>query len=202
MAYIKLNDFVFDCSKCHTRCDGVSKSSYIFNNDVIFSERFEEMLIKRINKPGKYSAEKTQEPGYPDLKLQDQDKNLYCYVEVKVQQRTFMQVKKYLPHSNLHPSETVALNLSDLLRYFNIQKSTKIPTVIVWFLLNRLCVVDKDNFKVYFQFCDELERIYKVEKDRRIFKRKSGEGDVTDGVHKGVTVNYHFRLAELKEWKW
>ncbi len=202
MAYIRLSEFIFDCSKCHTPCDGVSKGFYIFNNDVLFSESFEEMLIERINKGGKYSARKNQEPGYPDLAIYDKDGNRYCYLEVKVQQRTFMQVKKYLPQSNLAPSETVALNLSDLLRYFKIQISTGISTVIVWFLLNRLCIVNKDSFKVYFQSCKELERIYISEREKRIFKRKSGEGDVADGVHKGVTVNYHYSLRELKEWVW
>ena len=44
--------------------------------------------------------------------------------------------------------------------------------------------------------------IYNLEKDKRLFKRKSGEGDIVDGVHKGVTVNYHFSLTELKEWVW
>lgn len=202
MAYIKLSDFIFDCSKCHTPCDGVSKGSYIFNNDVSFSEGFEEMLVERINKTGKYSATKNQKAGYPDIEIQIPDGSLYCYLEVKVQQRTFMQVKKYLPDSNLEPSETVALNLSDLIRYFKIQKTTGVSTVIAWFLLNRPCIVNKDRVKVYFQSCTELERIYNSVKYKRTFKRKSGEGDVVDGLHKGVTVNYHFSLTELKEWKW
>lgn len=202
MGYVKISDLIFDCSKCHTLCDGVSKGSYIFNNDVSFSESFEEMLIERINKTGKYTALKNQEPGYPDLEINDGNRTTYCYAEVKVQQRTFMQIKKYLPDSNLKPSETVALNLSDLTRYFRIQKTTGTSAIIVWFLLNRFCIVDKDSFKVYFQSCEELEKIYNSEKDKRIFKRKSGEGDVVDGVHKGVTVNYHFSLTELKEWIW
>ncbi|WP_018611523.1 hypothetical protein [Segetibacter koreensis] len=202
MAYIKLSDFIFDCDRCHTPCDGVSKGTYIFKNDVSLSESFEEMLIKRINTAGKYSAAKTQKEGYPDIEIQNPDRSIYSYLEVKVQQRTFMQVKKYLPHSNLEPSETIALNLSDLLRYFTIQQTTGTSTVIVWFLLNRLCIVDKASFKVYFQSCEELERIYHLEKQKRTFKRKSGEGDVVDGVHKGVTVNFHFSLTELKEWKW
>jgi len=202
MAYIRLSDFIFDCSACHTRCDGVSKGFYIFNNDVLFSERFEKMLIGRINKTGKYAAAKSREPGYPDLEIRDLTGKRYCFLEVKVQQRTFMHVKKYLPQSNLQPSETIALNLSDLLRYFTIQRSAEVPVVIAWFLLNRSCIVDKENFKVYFQSCSELEKIYNSEKDKRIFKRKSGEGDVADGIHKGVTVNYHFSLKELKEWIW
>lgn len=202
MPYIKVSDFRFDCSACHTPCDGISKGSYIFDNDISFSESFEEMLIEKINSTQKYSAAKTKDAGFPDIQIKKDDGSIYYYLEVKVQQRTFMHVKKYLPHSTLEPSETVALNLSDLTRYFNIQKNTGTPTVIVWFLLNRLCIVDKDSFKVYFQSCEELEKIYNSEKDNRIFKRRSGEGDVVDGVHKGVTVNYHFSLRELKEWIW
>jgi hypothetical protein len=30
------------------------------------------------------------------------------------------------------------------------------------------------------------------------FRRASGYGDVVNGVHKGVVVNYHFSLEELK----
>ena len=33
----------------------------------------------------------------------------------------------------------------------------------------------------------------------RKFKRASGKGDIVDGVHKGVLVNYHFSLNELLE---
>jgi len=69
-------------------------------------------------------------------------------------------------------------------------------------LLNRRCILNKEKFKVYFQSCEELERIYNEQKNKRVFKRKSGEGDVVYGIHKGVTVNYHFSLQELKEWKW
>jgi hypothetical protein len=202
MGYTRIRDFIYDCSRCPTRCDGISKGSYIFDNDASFSEGFEEMLIERVNKTGKYTAIKTSEKGYPDLEISDKNGQRYCFLEVKVQQRTFMNVKKYLPYSNLEPSETVALNLSDLTRYFKIQKTLGTPTVIAWFLLNRFCIVDKDSFKVYFQSCEELEKIYNLEKEKRLFKRKSGEGDIVNGVHKGVTVNYHFSLNELKEWVW
>ncbi len=36
---------------------------------------------------------------------------------------------------------------------------------------------------------------------KRKFTRQSGEGDIVDGQHMGVTVNYHFSLAELKPWR-
>jgi len=46
-----------------------------------------------------------------------------------------------------------------------------------------------------------LEKIYNTAKDKRRFRRKSGKGDIVDGIHKGVVVNYHFSLKELKKWK-
>jgi hypothetical protein len=200
--YSKLSDFVFDCSKCHTRCDGESKGVYIFDNDVSFSEDYEQQVINKINSTGKHIASKCERPGYPDIEVIDQSGNLYCYVEVKVQRRAFMQVEKRLPNSNLKPSETVALNLSDLLRYFDIQRATDVKIVVAWFLQERLCITGEQAYLVYFQNLEELERIYNIEKGKRTFRRKSGEGDVVDGVHKGVTVNYHFSLRELQPWKW
>jgi hypothetical protein len=202
LPYIKLSDFVFDCSKCHTRCDGVSKGVYNFGNDVSFSEYYEQQLIHKINSTAKRSASKCEIAGYPDIEVLDSNGNLYCYVEVKVQRRAFMKVEKTLPDSNLKPSETVALNLSDLHRYFELRKSSHVKMVIVWFLMERLCITGKEQHLVYFQTLEELERIYNAEKGKRTFKRKSGEGDVVGGVHKGVTVNYHFSLKELQLWKW
>ncbi len=202
MAYIKLDDFVFDCSKCHTRCDGISKGVYLFESDASFSEEYEQLLINKINATGKLVAVKSEIAGYPDVEVRDLTGKLYCYLEVKVQQRAFMSVEKRLPQSNLKPSETVALNLSDLLRYFDLHKSSQIRIVVVWFLLKRLCLVRREGFKIYFQACHELEKIYNAEKSKRTFRRRSGEGDVVGGVHKGVTVNYHFSLKELKEWEW
>jgi hypothetical protein len=55
---------------------------------------------------------------------------------------------------------------------------------------------------VYFQAVSILEKIFNTEKAKRTFRRKSGEGDVVEGIHKGVTVNYHFSLKELIEWRW
>jgi hypothetical protein len=200
MAYVKQSDFVFDCMQCHTRCDGVSKGVYLFDNDVSFSEAYEQMIIDHINSTTRHTAAKTEVPGHPDIEIRDEQNQLYRYLEVKVQQRTFMHIEKHLGSSSLKPSETVALNLSDLLRYFTIQNNTKIKTVIVWVLLNRLCVTGSDKHQFYFQTSNVLEAIYNSKKQSRMFRRKSGEGDVVDGVHKGVTVNYHFSLKELERW--
>lgn len=196
----KTSEFIFDCAVCPTRCDGVSKMVYTFSNDVSFSEQHEKVIIEKINAGKKFIASKTKESGYPDLQIANEKHQIISYLEVKVQQRTFMSVEKIIPESNLKPSETVALNLSDLLRYFEIKKENGIPTSIVWVVLNRPCLVMQNEVLYYFQKIDELERIYNKEGDKRRFRRKSGEGDVVDGIHKGVTVNYHFSLKELKPW--
>ncbi len=200
MAYVKLSDFVFDCNQCHTRCDGISKGIYLFENDTTFSERYEQMIIEKINHTKLYIAVKSQQAGYPDIEIKNLDGTIHHYLEVKVQQRTFMSIEKYLPDSNLKPSETVALNLSDLLRYFDIERQTRTSIGIVWVLLNRLCLVDHDAQKMYYQQTKTLAAIYEKERQKRKFTRKSGEGDVVDGLHKGVTVNYHFSLKELRLW--
>ena len=200
MAYVKLGEFVYDCSVCHTRCDGVSKGIYLFNNDAAFSEGYEQSIIEKINRSAAYHALKCQESGYPDIEIRTADEKVYRYLEVKVQQRTFMGVEKYLPDSNLLPSETVALNLSDLLRYFEIEKLSGVPTSIVWVLLNRPCLVNNNEKKLFFQNTRILKKIFEAEQLKRRFRRRSGEGDIVDGMHKGVTVNYHFSLKELLPW--
>jgi hypothetical protein len=200
MAYVKLGDFVYNCALCHTRCDGISKGVYQFDNDAAFSEKYEQLIIQRINRSAAYLATKSIEKGYPDIEIKTIDEKVYKYLEVKVQQRTFMSVEKYLPDSNLMPSETIALNLSDLLRYFEIERLTGKAISIVWVLLNRPCILKQREEEMYFQHVQSLKNIYETEQLKRRFRRKSGEGDVVDGMHKGVTVNYHFSLKELIHW--
>ena len=47
----------------------------------------------------------------------------------------------------------------------------------------------------------ELKKIYTYYGEKRRFRRKSGEGDVVNGIHKGVVVNYHFSINELLPFK-
>ncbi len=94
--------------------------NYRFEDDASFSEHYEQALIRYINHFTPYKAQKTTEKGYPDIVVSN-SKQQYFYIEVKVQRRTFMNVEKILPDSKLKPSETVALNLSDLLRYFELE---------------------------------------------------------------------------------
>ena len=191
------NPYLFDCSTCPFRCDGVSKMRYDFGFDVEFAERMEKYVADLIAQAG-LSCVKTTKDGYPDLEVSTKDGKFLCYIEIKAQRRTFMSVEKILPESNLKPSETLALNLSDLLRYFEISKSTQRPIFILWALMNRPCIVPDGKIKLYYQDIDRFKEIYSVYGDRRRFRRKSGSGDVINGVHKGVVVNYHFSLSELR----
>jgi len=201
--YKKIREFIYDCSACSDRCDGVSKGNYNFKNDVEFSEYYENKIIERINKNPKYFAYKCEKVGYPDIAVKLSETNeLYRYIEVKVQRRTFMSVEHILPNANLKPSETLALNLSDLLRYFKIHETDEVPTNILWVLLNRPCILQNAETGFFFQSVEKLKQIYEKQLDKRRFRRKSGAGDVVDGVHKGVVVNYHYSLKELKKWNY
>lgn len=203
MPHIELAPNIYDCSSCQSRCDGKSIGVYDFEKDVNFSEAIEEQIIRRINKSNaELFAFKTKKNGYPDIEIISKtslDKPI-SYLEVKVQSRTFMSVEKILPNSNLKPSETIALNLSDLERYFEIHEREKIDLYIVWYLKNRNCI-NNENTDLYFhQNIKELEKIRLNDKNNsRKFRRASGIGDVVNGQHKGVLVNYHFSLNELIE---
>ncbi len=201
MSHIQLASNIYDCSSCQTRCDGKSIGVYDFEKDVNFSETIEDKVIKQINKSNvNLFAFKTKKSGYPDIEIISKssiDKPV-CYIEIKVQSRTFMSVEKVLASSNLKPSETIALNLSDLERYFKVYEKEKIDFYIVWCLKNRRCI-NTENTDLYFhQNIQELEKIRLNDKNNsRKFKRATGIGDVVNGEHKGVLVNYHFSLNEL-----
>ena len=201
--YTQLAPNVFDCQSCPTRCDGKSKGVYDFEKDVQFSETIEVEIIRKTNNtyPNLF-AFKTKRNGYPDIEIISKSsvEKPIAFLEIKVQSRTFMAVENFLPNSNLKPSETLALNLSDLERYFKVYENEKIPTFIVWCLKNRPCISQSnENFYCY-QEITQLENIRKKDiTNTRKFKRATGIGDVINGVHKGVTVNYHFSLNELQK---
>lgn len=192
-------NYRFDCSQCPTRCDGISKGTYIFEDDVAYSERKEQAIIKQINFVDGYHAEKCELDGYPDIEVYHEQTDTTFYIEIKAQRRTFMSVQRILPEADLIPSETVALNLSDLLRYFEIAEQTNRKVFILWCLENRPCIVPDGHTNYYYNDALVLRDIYDYYGDRRRFRRESGKGDVVNGVHKGVVVNYHYSLNELKE---
>ena len=200
MPHVEIRPFIYNCEQCHTRCDAVSKGKYHFGNDVEFAENEEQEIISRLIKMG-MNAHKCQKDGYPDIEVTDENGAVIRYIEVKAQRRTFMKVQQVLPESGLLPSETLALNLSDLRRYFEIEKATGTRISIVWVLSKRPCIVPESGKRYFGQKVALLKEVYEKNAAQRRFRRKSGKGDVVDGEHKGVVVNYHFRLAELEEWK-
>lgn len=174
---------------------------YNFESDVALSEYYEKSLIERVIEKG-YFAMKTTKDKYPDVEIYDRKNGkLLCYVEVKVQRRSFMKVKKFLPYANLEPSETLALNLSDLEHYIEQSKIVDVPIYIMWVLLERPCVLGDKKVMCFYNHIKEFERILSYYGDKRRFRRASGKGDIVNGEHKGVVVNYHFSISELKPFK-
>lgn len=184
------NEHIFDCDLCTTKCDGKSKGVYIFSNDVDYSEHKENKLISQINSVDGFYAKKCEHEGYPDIEVTHKATGKVFYVEIKAQRRTFMSVKKILPEGGLEPSETLALNLSDLIRYFEIRRHIYKPVFIIWCLENRPCIVPDGQTFFYYQDIKKLEEIYNIVGDKRRFRRESGRGDVVNGQHKGVVVLY------------
>jgi len=195
--YQKIGPYKYDCNSCPTRCDGKSKLTYIFENDVAISEKIEREIIDYINRGHTYRARSSSKSGYPDIEILNSSEEISYFFEIKFQRRTFMSVSKLLPESNLLPSETIALNLSDLLRYFEIKERVNVPIFLIWGLAERPCINIKNDILYFYQEIDKLKDIYARYEAKRRFRRKSGTGDVIDGVHKGVVVNYHFSLNEL-----
>ncbi len=197
--YLQISPYVYNCKVCPTRCDAVSKMVYLFKDDLKFSEFYENMLIGYINDSTKFKAQKTIKKGYPDILVNTPSGEKF-YVEVKVQRRTFMTVERILPKSGLKPSETVALNLSDLKRYFDLTTKSKVHVFIFWVVIDRPCILGDKGVQFYYRLAQDLRKIWQREKQNRQFRRKSGLGDEVEGRHLGVTVNYHFSLKELKRW--
>jgi hypothetical protein len=203
MPYTQIKFNVFDCNVCETRCDGKTVAQFNFDNDVRFSENIENEVIKRINSQYEHlKASKTVQAGYPDIEVKNNQGITVFFIEIKGQARTFMSIQKILPNSLLLPSETLACNLSDLERYFVVKEKEKVPLFLTWCLMRRPCIVgvNPKNAKFFSQEIDVLKKIRLNDvNDTRKFRRASGFGDVVNGQHKGVVVNYHFSINEFKE---
>ena len=183
----------FDCAICPTRCDGKSKSEYVFEDDVAASEEAEDWLAGHLWMAldvDVYTAP-ARRHGLPDLALIRGDRVL-ARVEVKAQGRAFMAVERLLPDADLRPYETVALNLSDIRRYAAQYREDQIPTYLIW-RVRRPCLGEG----YWGQHIDALIEIGNQYRDDRTWRRASTESDYVDGEHRGVTVNYHFSLREL-----
>ena len=183
----------FRCDTCKTRCDGISKTAYIFSEDVEKSERDEDIISGIIGEKLHVRVRKTpaQAHGLADLEIY-KDLKLLCRVEVKHQERTFMAVSRLLPHGKLLPYETIALNLSDLERYISQHQVDQVPFFIIWHV-SRPCLGSI--------YCGNeisvLERLLIQYRDKRTFRRASTKSDYVNGEHKGVVVNFHFSLKEM-----
>ena len=150
MKYERISENRFNCATCPTPCDGVSKEVYLFQNDSAFSEHFENEIIAHINNSNDFKARKTPASEFPDIEVSNKlTDEISFYIEVKVQRRTFMSVEKILPESGLLPSETIALNLSDLLRYFEIVEKNKVKVYVLWVLLNRPCILNESDKRFF-----------------------------------------------------
>ena len=183
----------FDCNICPTRCDGRSKSAYIFEDDVAASEAAEDWLAEQLAAALDVDVYKApgQRRGLPDLALIRGDRVL-ARVEVKAQGRAFMAVERLLPDADLRPYETVALNLSDIRRYAAQYRLSSVPTWLIW-RVRRPCLGEG----YWGQSIEALMEIGDHYREARTFRRSSTDSDYVDGEHLGVTVNYHFGLREL-----
>lgn len=183
----------FDCAICPTRCDGRSKSAYVFEEDVALSEEAEDWLARHLADQLRVDVYKApaRSHGPPDLALIRGDRVL-ARVEVKAQGRAFMAVERLLPAADLRPYETVALNLSDIRRYAALYRDDHVPTFLIW-RVKRPCLGEG----YWGQHIEPLMAIGSRYRDARTFRRASTDSDYEEGEHRGVTVNYHFSLCEL-----
>jgi hypothetical protein len=184
----------FDCAICPTRCDGRSKSAYVFEDDVALSEAAEDWLAGHLGDALDVDVYKApaQRHGLPDLALIRGDRVL-ARVEVKAQGRAFMAVQRLLPEADLLPYETVALNLSDIKRYAAQYRLDGVPLFIIW-RVKRPCLGEG----YWGQHIGPLIAIGNRYRDHRTWRRASTDSDYVGGEHKGVVVNYHFSLRELR----
>ena len=139
------------------------------------------------------------EEGYPDVEFLNEPTGTVFYIEIKAQRITFMSVKRILPEGGLELSETLALNLNDLLRCFEIRKATGKTVFTLQHLENRPCIVPEGKIYYYYQNVEKQKQFITLFKIKDVLKSESGRGDVVNKQYKGVIVNYHFSLNELKE---
>ncbi|WP_129677302.1 hypothetical protein [Candidatus Chloroploca sp. Khr17] len=183
----------FNCAICSTRCDGRSKSAFIFTDDVALSVQAEDWILQHFQEVLGLSVYKAagEIHGLPDLEI-IRGQKIIARVEVKAQSRAFMSIERLLPKSNLHPYEAVALNLSDLKRYITLYQREDIPLFLVW-RVQRPCLGEG----YWGHSVTRLQEIYQHYQGDRRYRRRSTLSDYVDGQHCGVTVNYHFSLREL-----
>lgn len=224
-----------DCGSCNNKCNGRSNGVYPFEDNRKYSEKHEIELVNFINNlsDSKFYAKRNENnPLLPDkynYLLPDiavyykENNNIAFYMELKCEKRTFMQIQgdKYCPNGDISPSEKVAANKSDFLRYFEFAKlpyeecretflretypkisgvTIKEPIYVVWLIEDRPCITKSTIKKYYcYQEIRILNEIYHEYGDRRFYTRNTGIGDFNEsGEQKGVTGNYHYNINELE----
>lgn len=188
------NRLLPDCRTCRHRCDGKSYGNYQFIYDLKDSERVVQDVAAIIQKQSRNRiiCERPNDYSEPDLLLR---RNIAPFeviarVEVKYDRRAFMQIEKYCPYGNLKPWNTCVINESDLIRYIDLASLESIPTYVVW-KIELPCL----GTKYYFQDIDTLATIREQYQGLRRYRRRYGRGDIDkNGMHCGVTVNYHFSI--------
>ncbi len=199
----------FDCDKrcAGKKCDGVSKKSYNFANDLHFAELNENMVRRYIlsQKDVKSCTKIPYEEKAGDLKVIKINDEIE-HAEIKSQTRTFMKAKELLYDEMFmpfFPSETVTMNTSDFDDYISWQYNNPDKRMVVyWTVYNRPCVVEEGKVAIFKAYVSDLKILYIRDcnhRKGRQFIRQSGLGDIDEnGMHLGVTTNLHFRLSEME----
>ncbi|MBQ4309313.1 MAG: hypothetical protein II772_06260 [Lachnospiraceae bacterium] len=188
------------CIDCPTRCDAAPRPRHDFEKDAEYAEAMELELAALLDANPGVCARKSPRHEMPDIEVSDRRTGeVICYVEVKALKRAFMGVERILPESGLTAPETVELNTSDLMRYDLIRRAVGKPVFVLWRISERPCLTAEGGYRCFFGGVGELMRIRARTADVRTYRRKTRAGDVVNGEHKGVVVNFHFSVAELTE---
>ncbi len=199
MAHLEIKPNVFDCAVCHTPCNSESAKQNVFHINQTWGDKAEEILMFHINQKGKYRARRTTlGHKFPDLTLYDQNRNKVSFVEVKMVSSTFMKIQDMLPEAKITPSELVVLNNSAINNYKNIANKYNIPIYIVFFVANRPCITQDKEYKLYYQNYEVIYNIYKEQKEKRSYTRKTVYGDLDkQGNIQNPLLKVHFSINEL-----
>ena len=189
-----------DCSSCTQRCDRRTRDRHDFQADADYAGTHELELAELLSGNPGFTARKTRRREYPDIEVIDtRTGKAVCYVEVKALRRAFMSVERLLPAAGLTPPETVELNTSDLLRYVRIHHRTGKKVFVLWRISERACLTPEGGYRCFFGDVEDLILIHARTMADRTYRRRTGSGDIVNGEHKGVVVNFHYSIRELTE---
>lgn len=198
---INLNSLNLSCGICHT-CNAKSKGAYSFNSDLSKSQELVEALMALVAETTSFHCIPPGHVKDPDIQVLDSQERLVCRIEAKMlEDKPFMKVNSFLSGHDLQPKETIVVDYSKLMSYFermqadNCGASSYIPTFVVWHL-GRPCA--ELNGITVFQECQGLKTIFNQKGKSRVYDRKTGTGDFKDGTQMGITKKYHFSVRECR----